>query len=116
MKAVQMEPDVITYNVTFFLKLLSWERIHIPPQEKEHHLQTCLGVGHVSSRQITLPETNSEFTPKNGWLKDAFPIGEAYFPRNMLVSWRVITQRFIGEKMVFFCGSISTTEIAAFGG
>ena len=28
---------------------------------------------------FTLPETNSEFTPKNGWLEYYFPIGEAYF-------------------------------------
>ena len=28
---------------------------------------------------FTLPETNSEFTPENGWLEDYFPFGMAYF-------------------------------------
>ncbi len=28
---------------------------------------------------ITLPETNSEFTPENGWLEDSFPFGMACF-------------------------------------
>ena len=27
------------------------------------------------SQNITFPETNSEFTPENGWLEDEFPFG-----------------------------------------
>ena len=27
----------------------------------------------------TLPETNSEFRPENGWLEYQFPFGMAYF-------------------------------------
>ena len=29
-------------------------------------------MAHVSSQEGTLPETNSEFTPENGWLEDDF--------------------------------------------
>ena len=38
----------------------------------------------------TLPQTNSEFAPENGWLEYYFPIGEAYFQGLLLlVSGRV---------------------------
>ena len=34
----------------------------------------------------TLPETNSEFTPENGWLEDEFPVEMAIFRVDLLVS------------------------------
>ena len=39
---------------------------------------------------ITLPETNSEFTPKNGWLEyDSFLLGWPIFRGELLVLGRV---------------------------
>ena len=36
---------------------------------------------------LTLPETNSEFTPENGWLEYQFPFGMAFF-QGRTVSFR----------------------------
>ena len=39
---------------------------------------------------VTLPETNSEFTPENGWLGDKpFLLGRSIFRGELLVSGRV---------------------------
>ena len=35
--------------------------------------------GRFQAGGVTLPETNSEFTPENGWLEYQFPFGMAYF-------------------------------------
>ena len=37
---------------------------------------------------FTLPEPNSKFAPKNGWLEYYFPIGMAYFSGAFAVSFR----------------------------
>ena len=40
-----------------------------------------------NTKMNTLPETNSEFTPENGWLEDYLPFGKVYF-QGRTVSFR----------------------------
>ena len=55
---------------------------------------------------ITLPETNIDITPENGWLEDdCFLLGFGLFSRTMLVSGSVIHQEeklFAGVNTSFF--------------
>ena len=44
----------------------------IPSFTREHEISK-------DRQPITLPETNSEFTPENAWLEDEFPFGMAFF-------------------------------------
>ena len=39
---------------------------------------------------FNLPDTNSEFTPENGWLEDYLPFRMAYFQSELLVLGRVM--------------------------
>ena len=47
--------------------------------------------GRFQARGVTLPETNSKFTPENGWLEyECFLLGWPIFRGELLVSWRVL--------------------------
>ena len=51
----------------------------------------------VSLGKVTLPETNSEFTLKNGWLEDdPFLLGRPIFRGELLVSGRVVVDWLVG--------------------
>ena len=50
---------------------------HIPPGEKENHLQQCFEMGYDSSQEDTLPETN--IAPENGWLEGEISYREGLF-------------------------------------
>jgi len=41
----------ITSNFKIYLKIYPPGNSHIPPWEKENHLQKCLGMGYVSSQE-----------------------------------------------------------------
>ena len=72
-------------------------RVEQEPNFKEVHpgkTQQLSRVEHLRS----LPETNSEFTPGNGWLEFYFPIGEAYF-QGQAVSFR---ECICWDALVFF--------------
>ena len=46
-----------------------------------------------TSQDSTLPETNSEFTPENGWLEDDVSVWEGQISGTMLVSGRILQQK-----------------------
>ena len=59
--------------------------ISLPPSDDSKHKKT-----RRKKTLDTLPETNSEFTPENGWLEDYFPFGiRSIFRGVWLVSGRV---------------------------
>ena len=69
---------------------------------RHHHGIVANGMARLSvfGEKCTLPETNSEFTPENGWLEyDCFPLGWPIFRGELLVSRRVNQ---VGKKLVFF--------------
>ena len=69
---------------------------------RHHHGIVANGMVRLSvfGDKCTLPETNSEFTPENGWLEyDRFLLGPGLFSGAMLVSGRVNQ---VGKKHVFF--------------
>ena len=58
----------------------------------------CKFAAHFLCLNITLPETNSKFTPENGWLEyDSFLLGWPIFRGELLVSGRV--QKEISEPI-----------------
>ena len=72
--------------------MVGTEHGHIPPGEKQNHLQQCFGMGYVSSQEDTLPETNSS-PLKTDFFNVKFPIGKAYFQGLwLLVSGRIHPQ------------------------
>ena len=62
------------------------------------------------NHKITLPETNSKFAPKNGWLEyDPFLLGSRpIFRGEMLVSGRV--SMFIGFIALFLVKIMATSD------
>ncbi len=72
--------------IVTLLRTDSWNSEHVPGGSEIHRPKTIQFwssmVGSYEGCWLvanTLPETNSEFAPENGWLEYYFPIGMAYF-------------------------------------